>query len=129
MYLDKDLLNTSVRKDFILKDLEGLIASFEAETGIQTHVSGMPFIRTKNSQSIIDEIGLFILGALGVTSLIFFFFFKSIRATLISMGVVIIGVMWSFGVLGLLEYEITVLTALIPPANNRYRYSKLYFFN
>ncbi|CAI8180381.1 MAG: MMPL family transporter [Flavobacteriaceae bacterium] len=115
VYLDKDLLNTSVRKDFILKDLEGLIATFEAETGIQTHVSGMPFIRTKNSQSIIDEIGLFILGALGVTSLIFFFFFRSIRATLISMGVVIIGVMWSFGVLGLLEYEITVLTALIPP--------------
>ena len=115
VYLDKDLLNTSVRKDFILKDLEGLIATFEAETDIQTHVSGMPFIRTKNSQSIIDEIGLFILGALGVTSLIFFFFFRSIRATLISMGVVIIGVMWSFGVLGLLEYEITVLTALIPP--------------
>lgn len=115
VYLDKDLLNTSVRKDFILKDLEGLIATFEAETDIQTHVSGMPFIRTKNSQSIIDEISLFILGALGVTSLIFFFFFRSIRATLISMGVVIIGVMWSFGVLGLLEYEITVLTALIPP--------------
>ncbi len=115
VYLDKDLLNTPVRKDFILKDLEGLISAFEAETNIQTHISGMPFIRTKNSQSIIDEIGLFILGALGVTSLIFFFFFRSIRATIISMGVVIIGVMWSFGVLGLLKYEITVLTALIPP--------------
>ncbi len=115
VYLDKDLLNTPVRKDFILKDLEGLISAFEAETSIQTHISGMPFIRTKNSQSIIDEIGLFILGALGVTSLIFFFFFRSIRATIISMGVVIIGVMWSFGVLGLLKYEITVLTALIPP--------------
>ncbi|MCW1953015.1 MAG: MMPL family transporter [Flavobacteriia bacterium] len=115
VYLDKDLLNTSVRKDFILKDLEGLISAFEGETNIETHISGMPFIRTKNSQSIIDEIGLFILGALGVTSLIFFFFFRSIRATIISMGVVIVGVMWSFGVLGLLKYEITVLTALIPP--------------
>lgn len=31
------------------------------------------------------------------------------------MGVVIIGVMWAFGFLGLLQYEITVLTALIPP--------------
>ena len=31
------------------------------------------------------------------------------------MFVVIIGVMWTFGILGLLEYEITVLTALIPP--------------
>ena len=115
VYLDKAILNTSVRKDFVLKDLQNLIDKFETETGLHIHISGMPYIRTKNAQSIIDEIGLFILGALGVTSLIFFFFFRSIRATLISMGVVIIGVMWSFGVLGLLEYEITVLTALIPP--------------
>ena len=31
------------------------------------------------------------------------------------MCVVVIGVMWTFGILGFLEYEITVLTALIPP--------------
>ncbi len=115
MYLDKDIVNTSVRKDFILKDLTGLINNFEEETGLDIHVSGMPYIRTMNSQNIIDEIGKFILAALGVTSLIFFFFFRSFRATLISMIIVIIGVMWAFGVLGLLQYEITVLTALIPP--------------
>ena len=115
MYLDKDIVNTSVRKDFILEDLTHLINNFEDETGLDVRVSGMPYIRTKNSQNIIDEIGKFILAALGVTSLIFFFFFRSFRATLISMFVVIIGVMWAFGVLGLLQYEITVLTALIPP--------------
>ena len=115
MYLDKDIVNTSVRKDFILEDLTHLIANFETETGLDVRVSGMPYIRTMNSQNIIDEIGKFILAALGVTSLIFFFFFRSFRATLISMFVVIIGVMWAFGVLGLLQYEITVLTALIPP--------------
>ena len=31
------------------------------------------------------------------------------------MVVVLIGVMWTFGIIGLLEYEISVLTALIPP--------------
>ncbi|MRX63418.1 efflux RND transporter permease subunit [Maribacter luteus] len=115
MYLDKDIVNTSVRKDFILEDLTHLIDSFEEETGLDVRISGMPYIRTLNSQNIIDEIGKFILAALGVTSLIFFFFFRSFRATLISMFVVIIGVMWAFGILGLLQYEITVLTALIPP--------------
>jgi len=113
--LDKDIVNTSVRKDFILKDLTNLINDFEEETQLDVHVSGMPYIRTLNSQNIIDEIGKFILAALAVTSLIFFFFFRSIRATFISMCVVIIGVMWAFGILGLLQYEITVLTALIPP--------------
>jgi predicted RND superfamily exporter protein len=115
IYLDKDIVNTSVRKDFILEDLSTLVENFEKETGLDVHISGMPYIRTMNSQNIIDEIGKFILAALGVTSLIFFFFFRSFRATIISMFVVIIGVMWAFGILGLLQYEITVLTALIPP--------------
>lgn len=115
MYLDKDIVNTSVRKDFILKDLTNLVNNFEDETSLDVRVSGMPYIRTMNSQNIIDEIGKFILAALAVTSLIFFFFFRSFRATLISMCVVIIGVMWAFGILGVLKYEITVLTALIPP--------------
>jgi len=113
--LDSDIVNTTVRKDFILQDLRNLVTSFEEETGMNVRVSGMPYIRTMNSQNIIDEIGKFILAALGVTSLIFFFFFRSFRATFISMLVVIVGVMWAFGTLGLLQYEITVLTALIPP--------------
>lgn len=115
VYLDKDIVNTSVRKVFILKDLTNLINEFEEETGLDVRISGMPYIRTLNSQNIIDEIGIFIGAALLITSLIFFFFFRSIRATLISMCVVLIGVMWAFGILGLLQYEITVLTALIPP--------------
>ena len=91
------------------------IVAFEKETGMKVYTSGMPYIRTLNSQNIIDEIGMFIVAAVLVTSIIFFFFFRSYRATFISMITVIIGVLWAFGILGLLKYEITVLTALIPP--------------
>ncbi|OAB80496.1 efflux RND transporter permease subunit [Cochleicola gelatinilyticus] len=115
IYLKKDIVNTPARKDFIDKVLIPRIHEFEETTGIKVHASGMPYIRTLNSQNIIDEIGMFIGAALLVTSLIFFFFFRSWRATFISMCTVIIGVMWAFGILGLLHYEITVLTALIPP--------------
>ncbi|WP_461304808.1 efflux RND transporter permease subunit [Aureisphaera sp.] len=115
VYLKKDIVNTPARKDFITLDLIPLIQEFEAKTKVNVYTSGMPYIRTLNSQNIIDEIGMFIGAALLVTSLIFFFFFRSFRATFISMVTVIIGVMWAFGVLGLLKYEITVLTALIPP--------------
>ncbi|MAB57952.1 MAG: transporter, partial [Aequorivita sp.] len=115
IYLKKDIVNTAARKDFVIDDLIPIIKKFEEDTGVTVYTSGMPYIRTLNSQSIIDEIGLFIGGALLVTSLIFFFFFRSWRATFISMCTVIIGVMWAFGFLGLMHYEITVLTALIPP--------------
>ncbi|WP_318343944.1 efflux RND transporter permease subunit [Flagellimonas baculiformis] len=114
-YLDKDIMDTPVRNEFILNDLDDLVKSFEEETQMDVRVSGMPYIRTWNTKSIVDEIGIFIVAALLVTSLIFFFFFRSFRATFISMFVVIIGVMWAFGILGLLKYEMTILTALIPP--------------
>ncbi|MDA9804182.1 MMPL family transporter [Flavobacteriaceae bacterium] len=115
IYMDKSIINTSVRRDFIIDDLIPIINKFEEDTGIKVRKSGMPYIRTLNAQNIIDEIGLFVGAALLVTSLLFFFFFRSFRATIIAMFTVIIGVMWAFGILGLLEYEITVLTALIPP--------------
>ena len=116
IYLKKDIVNTSVRKDFIINILEKRINDFEAKyPKLDVRVSGMPYIRTLNSQNIVDEIPIFIGAALFVTSLIFFLFFRSFRATFISLIVVCIGVMWTFGILGLLGYEITVLTALIPP--------------
>tara|TARA_B100000795_G_scaffold133250_1_gene99484 strand:+ start:3650 stop:6046 length:2397 start_codon:yes stop_codon:yes gene_type:complete len=115
IYLKKDIVNTPARKLFIEAVLIPKISAFEQETGMKVHTSGMPYIRTLNSQNIIDEIGMFIAAALLVTSIIFFFFFRSYRATFISMITVIIGVLWAFGILGLLKYEITVLTALIPP--------------
>ena len=114
IYLDKKIINTKARKDYVLNKLIPEIEKFESETGIDLHTSGMPYIRTLNAKTIIDEIGLFIGAALLITSLLFFFFFRSFRATLISLIIVIIGVMWSFGILGLLGYEITVLTALVP---------------
>ncbi len=114
IYLDKKIVNTPERKNLVLKKIIPAIESFEKETKVDLHVSGMPYIRSLNSQYIISEISLFIGAALGITSLIFFFFFRSFRTTLISICIVIVGVMWSFGFLGLLRYEITVLTALVP---------------
>jgi hypothetical protein len=115
IYMDPTLVNTKQRKIFITDYFIPLIESFERENDIDVKISGMPYVRTLNAQNIVDEISVFVLTAMFLTSLIFFLFFRSIRATLISLLVVIIGVMWSFGVLGFLGYEITVITALIPP--------------
>lgn len=115
VYLKKDIVNTPARKDFVMDNLVEKVKAFEKAQGMDVRISGMPYIRTLNAQNIVDEINLFVLAALLVTSLIFFLFFRSFRATFISLIVVCIGVMWTLGILGMLGYEITVLTALIPP--------------
>ncbi len=114
IYVDKKIVNTPARKDYILHHFIDKIEAFEKETKIDLKVSGMPYIRTLNAKAIVDEISLFIGATLLICSLIFYFFFRSFRTTLISICIVIVGVMWSFGFLGLLGYEITVLTALVP---------------
>ena len=115
IYIDKKIVNTPVRKAFVFDKLIPIIDRFEKENNLDVRVSGMPYIRTINAQNIIDEIQLFVLGALLITGIIFFFFFRSYRATFITLLVVTIGVTWAFGFIGLFGYEITVLTALIPP--------------
>jgi predicted RND superfamily exporter protein len=115
LYMNKKMVNSPIRKKFILKVLVPAVEQFEKETNIDLKVSGMPYIRTINTENMKGEIGLFIGAALFITSLIFFLFFRSFRATFISICILIFGVMWSFGTLGLFHYKITILTAIIPP--------------
>jgi predicted RND superfamily exporter protein len=115
IYLDKSIVNNIERIEFVNKIFIPSIKSFESQTKIDVKISGMPYIRTMNAQNIMDEIGKFVMIAIVVTICIFFFFFRSYRATIITLSVVVTGVMWALGILGFLEYEITVLTALIPP--------------
>lgn len=115
IYINKAIVNSPGRKDFVDNVLIPQIEDFESTTNLDVRISGMPYIRTLNSQNVVDEIGIFVLGALLVTSIIFFLFFRSFRATFISIIVVCFGVAWTLGIIGLLQYEITVLTALIPP--------------
>ncbi len=115
VYMKNEIVNSAQRKAFIYDVFIPSIKKFEEENNVNVRVSGMPYIRTLNAQNIVDEIGIFVLGAMGVTSLIFFLFFRSIRTTVISMVIVLFGVAWALGTLGWMGYEITVLTALIPP--------------
>ncbi len=115
IYIKKEIINTPKRRDFIFNVLKPTIEQFEKDNNLDVRVSGMPYIRTLNAQNIQDEIQLFVGGALGITAIIFFFFFRSFRATFITLLVVLIGVIWAFGFIGLFRYEITVLSALIPP--------------
>lgn len=115
IYLDKEIVNSKIREQFVFKVLNPAVKQFEKDTGLDVRVSGMPYIRTMNAQNIIDEIGIFVGLALFITSLIFWLFFRSYRATFITMLVVSIGVVWALGFIGWFQYEISVLMALIPP--------------
>ena len=113
--LKSEVVNTVQREKFVNEVLLPRVSTFERDYNIDVRISGMPYVRTKYSETIKKELGKFIFLAIIVTSFIFFFFFRSVRATGISIFTVCIGVMWTLGIVGILEYELTVLTAIIPP--------------
>lgn len=113
--LKSEVVNTVQREKFVNEVLLPRVSTFEKDYNIDVRISGMPYVRTKYSETIKKELGKFIFLAIIVTSFIFFFFFRSVRATGISIFTVCIGVMWTLGIVGILEYELTVLTAIIPP--------------
>ncbi|WP_334055894.1 efflux RND transporter permease subunit [Polaribacter sp. P097] len=115
IYIKREIINTPKRRDFMFNTLIPIIEKFEKDYNVDVRISGMPYIRTLNAQNIQDEIILFVGGALLITAVIFFFFFRSYRATFITLLVVMVGVTWAFGFIGLFRFEITVLSALIPP--------------
>lgn len=114
VHINKAALNSAKRTQ-IVKNVVNVSNHFTAQTSVPTHISGLPFIRTEIANRIAQEMKWFLIGSLVLSILILLILFRSVSTTLISLGVVIMGVIWSFGTLYLLGYNLTLLNALIPP--------------
>ncbi|MEZ4904425.1 MAG: efflux RND transporter permease subunit [Spirosomataceae bacterium] len=105
----------SIRRISIVEEIRALANEFSEKHQATLHFSGLPFIRTAIMKKISAELSLFMGMAVLVTALILYAFFRSFRLTLLSIVVVLIGVIFSLGILQLFGYKITALTGLIPP--------------
>ena len=111
--IDFDVLYQK-RVMFIVESVKKVIADFEAESGVTVHASGLPFVRMANTKKVSAEVFKMVGLALLVTTLLMYLFLRSFKATLITMVVVILGVCWSFGLIGSFGFPISLLSALIP---------------
>ena len=112
--INKDSLN-SPKRNQIVKDITAAANRFTAATNIETHLSGLPLIRTIVAERIQKEMKLFLAASLMLSALILLLFFRSVSTTLLSLLVVVMGVVWTLAVMYLCGYNITILTALTPP--------------
>jgi uncharacterized protein len=112
--INKDILNSKGRSK-VINDIIDRTNEYTASRKIPTHISGLPLIRTQVADRIAREMKWFIIGSLILSALILLLMFRYVKTTLLSLLVVIIGVIWSVGIMYLFGYKITLLTALIPP--------------
>jgi predicted RND superfamily exporter protein len=111
---DNTLLNTKNRLA-IVDSIKVQADAFVKNSGIEIHFSGMPYIRTAVARKIQNEMTLFLVLAIIVTAIILMVFFRSFLPVIFSLVVVLIGVIWSIGLLVMCGYHISALIALIPP--------------
>jgi uncharacterized protein len=114
VWINKDLLNSQGRTA-VINNIITATNVYSSKTNIETHISGLPLIRTLLADRIAHEMKWFIIGSLVLSALILLLMFRSVSTTILSLLVVIIGVVWSIGITYLFGYKITLLTALIPP--------------
>ena len=113
VHVNKAVMNSAQRL-VTVNGITNLVDSFGRRNGLDMHYSGLPLIRTRMAAKVASETRWFLLGSVLMLSLILLLFFRSIGTMLLSIAVVIIGVVFSFGTLDLLGYKITLLNALTP---------------
>ena len=112
--LDKKKVNSKKRFE-LFSDIENIVSVYEQESGVDVHYSGLPFIRTKMSKIIKDELLMFTGVTIIIASLLLLVFFRSFKALFYPLIVMLIAVVWVLGFLQSFGFEITILTGILPP--------------
>lgn len=112
--LDDEHANTKVRTE-LTDALSAFLNDYSASYGIEMHVSGMPYIREMTTQKMVKEIVGFTALSILVAGLILYLFFRSWRPLVSVVTIVLLSVIYMFGIMALLHFEVTILTGVLPP--------------
>jgi len=111
--VNKDVMNSAGRI-VTVKAITKAVDNFGLRNGLEMHYSGLPLIRTNMATKVARETTGFLLGSVLLYAIILLIFFRSFSTMLLSLGVVIIGVLFCMGTMDLFDYKITLLNALTP---------------
>ena len=112
--LDQKTINNKNRISLV-KQIKLVGENYSKKMGHSVHFSGMPFIRTEYTSQVTNELALFLILAILVTSLILFYFFRSIQVVFFALIVILIGIVASLATIVIFNFKITLLSGLIPP--------------
>jgi predicted RND superfamily exporter protein len=114
VFVNAALFNSENRGNAV-EQIVNLTDKFTEETGVKTHLSGLPYIRTEMTTKIKAELRFFTLLSALICVLLLYIFFRSLKVITVVMSVVIVAVVVAMGSIALFDYPITALMGLMPP--------------
>ncbi len=110
---EQKLLDSRERIDFVDKIIQKADV-FSNKHRIDLHYSGLPYIRSFQVTKISQELVTFLVLASLLIGIVLFILFRSLPTVIFPLFVVMISVIWALGTISLFQYEVSVLTGLIP---------------
>ena len=105
---------TDQKKANVILDIENVAQSYSAHFG-QPRYAGMPHLRVVIGKQVMKEMYIFVGLLIFITSILIYIFFRSLKVVFVCNLVVTIAVIWSMGTIAALDFNITIIMALIPP--------------
>ncbi len=116
---DNGRVLTAVFLNSFVEDRITFISAFNAAVHplqelVTVHYTGEALFQERISHYLIRDFSILLILAIIAISIIFWLSFRSMRAVILPLLVVVIGAIWSLGFMALLGYKITVLTVIVP---------------
>ena len=112
--IEDEYVNSNIRTELVTA-LKSVLDDYGKSHGIEMHISGMPYIREITTQKMVKEIVGFTVLSILVAGLILYLFFRSWRPLVSVVAIVLISVAYMFGIMVLLNFDVTILTGVLPP--------------
>ena len=114
LVLDPKVMDSPKKIDLI-KEVSKHLEYFGTRENREMHLSGLPYVRYRNSTTVKNEILLFTICAFLVTALLIFLLFRSFSTLLVSLLFISIGVLTMLGITGIFGFKFNILSGTFPP--------------
>lgn len=95
-------------------DLVNQIAQDAESLPGEIALAGFPYLRTAYASRIMAETPRFTILALLISLLFLFLTFRAWRAVLLPMLIVVLGIVWTIGLIALFDHRLNIVTAILP---------------
>jgi hydrophobe/amphiphile efflux-3 (HAE3) family protein len=96
------------------QNIERLVFSERAATGLTIYQFGGPYLQTTLTEAIVGDQTFILPIASLVLTVVLYAVFRSSQAVLIPATTRVVSICWALGLMGVLDYPVTILTMLIP---------------
>ena len=102
------------------EDYSGLITTVEQyaadlESQFTVHLAGRMTVIEATKRNLIIDVPRFFIPGIFVVLMIFYLGFRTIRSVLLPMLTVLMGTIWTLGLMSLLGMELSIISIMVPP--------------